>query len=259
MLADRGHWLEEGFPVEADLEGAFLAITAAPQRTPMTPGAPREHRSRAERRQPADPPAPSSRTGRLFRAEAHRFRSRRFLQVLLGLAVLGWIAAPVIAVTQFGDPTAAERADARAGIDVIVADNEMFREQCLDNPEEFTGGEVPEGVTPDENCGPAVKAADFRVTDFIEQAPFDFAGPWRPARAPSSSLRPWASRSSSVPRSRRRVVQPVDGRAAVLGTAANQGHGDQDLGAWSSLPPCTASSPKQAGADGQILRTAAAP
>ena len=58
---------------------------------------------------PADPPAPSSRSGSLLRAELHRFRSRRFLQVLLGLCVLGWIVATIIALTQFGVPTDDDR------------------------------------------------------------------------------------------------------------------------------------------------------
>ncbi len=124
---------------------------------------------------PADPPAPSSRSGSLLRAELHRFRSRRFLQVLLGLCVLGWIVATIIALTQFGVPTDDDRADARAQINRIVADNEIFRQQCLDDPEEFTGGQVPEGATPEEICGPQLTAADFRVEDFISKAPFDFA------------------------------------------------------------------------------------
>ncbi len=124
---------------------------------------------------PADAPALPTRSGSLLRAEMHRFRSRRFLQVLLGLCVLGWIVATIIALTQFGVPDDGDRANARAEIDRIVADQAIFREQCLANPEEFTGGQVPEGVSPDEICGPPMTAADFRVEDFISKAPFDLA------------------------------------------------------------------------------------
>ena len=122
---------------------------------------------------PADPPAPTTRSGSLLRAELHRFRSRRFLQVLLALSVLGWIVATVVALTQFGVPTDGDRADARAEINRILADQDIFREQCLASPEDYYGGPVPDGMTTDEICGPAMTAADFRVEDFISKAPFD--------------------------------------------------------------------------------------
>ena len=54
----------------------------------------------------ADPaePAPLGR-GSLFRAEAHRFRSRRFIRWILLLSLVGYlIAMPLIAVTQFSKP-----------------------------------------------------------------------------------------------------------------------------------------------------------
>jgi hypothetical protein len=112
---------------------------------------------------------------RLLRAELHRFRSRRFLQVLAGLSVLGWIVATVISLTQFGVPDDGDRAAARAEIDRIVADQEIFREQCLEDPEEIYGGPLPEGTSPEEMCGPPMTAADFNVEDFIGKAPFDLA------------------------------------------------------------------------------------
>ena len=124
---------------------------------------------------PADPPAPRTRSGSLLRAELHRFRSRRFLQVLLGLSVLGWIVATIIALTQFGVPTDGDRADAREQINQIVADSEIFRQQCLADPEEYYGGTLPDDVDVDDICGPAMTAADFRVEEFISKAPFDFA------------------------------------------------------------------------------------
>ena len=124
---------------------------------------------------PAEPSAPARRSGSLLRAELRRFRSRRFLQVLLGLCVLGWIVATIIALTQFGVPDDGDRADARAEINQIVADQAIFREQCLADPEEFMGGPVPEDVPLDEICGTPMTAADFRVEDFISKAPFDLA------------------------------------------------------------------------------------
>jgi hypothetical protein len=124
---------------------------------------------------PADRPAPTTRSGSLLRAELHRFRSRRFLQVLLGLSVLGWIVATVIALTQFGVPTDSDRANARAEIDRIVAEQEVFLEQCRADPEEFYGGPLPQGMSTEEVCGPPMSAADFRVEDFIGKAPFDLA------------------------------------------------------------------------------------
>ncbi|MGR6963764.1 hypothetical protein ACU610_04810 [Geodermatophilus sp. URMC 61] len=51
------------------------------------------------------PPVPQG-PGGLLRAELHRFRARRFVQVLFGLAVLGWLATTVISLTQVGPPTA---------------------------------------------------------------------------------------------------------------------------------------------------------
>lgn len=124
---------------------------------------------------PTDDEPTGGRPGSLFRAELHRFRARRFLQVLLGVSVLGWAAATVIALTQFGNPTDADVADARAEIDRIVADSEMWREQCLDDPEQATGGSLPPGLTPEEICGPPLRVQDLPIDDFISKAPFDLA------------------------------------------------------------------------------------
>ena len=112
------------------------------------------------------PPAPATpaRTGSLLRAEFHRFRSRRFLQVLLGLAVLGWLAAVVIALTEVGVPDAGDFAEARQRIEQEVAAQEGFRQDCLDQ----SGGS-------EAACGPPLRASDFRVEDFLTRSPFDFA------------------------------------------------------------------------------------
>lgn len=103
--------------------------------------------------------------GRLLRTEFHRFRSRRFIRVLFALAVLGWLAAVVIGLTQFGEPTEADFADARQRIEQEIAVQEGFRQDCLDEP----------GV-PDRDCPPELSSSDFNQEDFLDKAPFDFAG-----------------------------------------------------------------------------------
>jgi hypothetical protein len=113
-----------------------------------------------ERPAELDPVRPA--TGSLLRAEAHRFRARRFIQVLLALAVLGWIVAVVIGLLSFGTPDEGDLADARQRIEQQVAFQEEAREQCL----------AERGI-PDDQCPPSASASDFRVEDFVSKAPFD--------------------------------------------------------------------------------------
>jgi hypothetical protein len=116
---------------------------------------------------PADPPAAGSRSGSLLRAELHRFRARRFIQVLLGLFVLGWLAAIAIALPQFGVPTDADRAEAQRIVEQFLADDAAFQEQCRNDPQ------LPDDVPVEDVCGPPLTAEDLRMEDFITQAPFD--------------------------------------------------------------------------------------
>jgi hypothetical protein len=123
--------------------------------------------------QPAPRPTgsapPRSTFGSLLRSEAHRFRSRRFIQLLLVLAVVGWLVATVIGLLNYGTPDDGDLADAQARLDQIVAEQEMYREQCLEDPG------IPEGTSPEEWCGPAPSADDFGGAEaFLEKAPFDF-------------------------------------------------------------------------------------
>jgi hypothetical protein len=118
------------------------------------------------------PPAgqlPPAQRGSLFRAELHRFRARRFVQVLVGLAVLGWLATTVISLTQFGTPSPSELAAAEQQVEQFVADNERFREECLQDPNR------PEEIPVDEFCGPPVTAEDFDLGMFLATPPFSFA------------------------------------------------------------------------------------
>ncbi len=116
---------------------------------------------------PAEPVPTGGRAGGLLRAELHRFRSRRFIQVLVGLLLVGWLVATVIGLTQFGEPTDADRAAARAEIEQLVADQERFRQECLADPD------LPEELSPEEACGPEVTADAYAVEDFLGTAPFD--------------------------------------------------------------------------------------
>ncbi|MGY1847124.1 MULTISPECIES: hypothetical protein [unclassified Blastococcus] len=118
--------------------------------------------------QPTASPEPTSarRGGSLFRAELHRFTARRFIQVLLGLAVLGWLAAIVIGLLQFGEPTDADYAAARERMDEIIASEEAWRADCAIEAENV-------GEPVDQFCGPPLDASAWRVEDFLDKAPFD--------------------------------------------------------------------------------------
>lgn len=119
------------------------------------------------------PPVPR---GSLFKAELHRFLARRFIQVLAAVGVLVWAVAVVIGLLNFGEPTAADFADAQAQIDQIVADNNQYREDCLEDPEAFAGPGAPEDLSPEELCGPELTADDIGgVEQFLSKAPFDLA------------------------------------------------------------------------------------
>jgi ABC-type transport system involved in multi-copper enzyme maturation permease subunit len=120
--------------------------------------------------QPTTSPDPGStrRKGSLFRSEVHRFRSRRFIQVLLGLAVLGWLAATGIALLNYGEPTQADYAVAQERMDQFRDQEEQFREQCVQDAE--TAGQSEE-----QFCGAPLDESTWRVEDFLDTAPFDFA------------------------------------------------------------------------------------
>jgi hypothetical protein len=106
--------------------------------------------------------------GSLLRSEVHRFRSRRFIQVLLVLAVVGWVVATVIGLLNYGTPDDGDLADAQARLDRIVAEQQVFRDQCLEDPN------IPDGTSPEEWCGPAATADDFGGPEaFLDKAPFD--------------------------------------------------------------------------------------
>jgi ABC-2 family transporter len=123
---------------------------------------------------PAPPPEappllPAGRFGGLLRAEVQRFTARRFIRVLLSLAVLGVLAVLAITLTQFGSTTPERLAEARDRVQQTVSAQEGFRQQCLADPGR------PADADPDAYCGPPLQAADLRVEDFLDPQPFPLA------------------------------------------------------------------------------------
>jgi ABC-type transport system involved in multi-copper enzyme maturation permease subunit len=115
---------------------------------------------------PTDAPAtvPAGRFGGLLRAETHRFTARRFIQVLLGLAVLGWVGVLGLGFLNFASTTPERLAAAEASRQEQVDQSNLYREDCL--------ASVPADMSPDMYCGPPVAAGDFELKYFIDPAPF---------------------------------------------------------------------------------------
>jgi ABC-2 family transporter protein len=111
-----------------------------------------------------DGPRPS-----LLRAEVHRLRSRRFVHVLLALAVVGYVAAVVLMLTQFAKPTAAGQAEAQRRQTAAITEQNRYREDCLRQT-------PPPGAPPlAEQCGPPVTAENIPVSQFLAKRPFSLA------------------------------------------------------------------------------------
>ena len=139
------------------------------------PVAPEQPARRRERGHAADRPG---RLGDLFLAELHRFAARRFIRWLLGLAVLGYVVVvPVVGLTQFGRTDDAMRAEARASIARLVAEQDQFRADCLKQP---PPDDAPEGATSEDFCPPPANPADYRVEDFLPRQPFVLADALQP-------------------------------------------------------------------------------
>lgn len=116
--------------------------------------------------QPATGPEPTGtrRGGSLLRAELHRFAARRFIHVLLGLAVLGWLAAVGIGLLNFGQPGEADYAAARAAMEEAIAMDAEWLEQCAEDAAEAG-----------EDVAVYCPATDWQVEDFLQVRPFDLA------------------------------------------------------------------------------------
>ena len=122
------------------------------------------------------PPAPPAARGSLLRSELRRFRSRRFIQILLLLALLGYALAIGLASTKaFSKTTPDQLAAAQRNVAEIVAEQNRFREQCLANPGVFSQS-APADVSVEEVCGPPATAEAFPVEQFLDKQPFVLAG-----------------------------------------------------------------------------------
>jgi hypothetical protein len=108
-------------------------------------------------------------SGSLVRAEIRRFRSRRFIQLLLALALLGWLVAVAIALTHYGRPSEADLAAARAQVQQVVKESQAGREQCLRDPNR------PTNVPVEQVCGPPATADQFTLDQFLPRPPFSLA------------------------------------------------------------------------------------
>lgn len=128
----------------------------------------------------ADPK--TRRQGSLARAELRRFRSRRFIWVLLLLAVAGYLLViGISSATEFGKTTPEQLAAAERNVAEIVVEQNRFREQCLRDPNRPTLSERPPGLSEDEvsdedlQCGPVNTIENFPVEQFLDKTPFILA------------------------------------------------------------------------------------
>ncbi|CAA9343373.1 MAG: hypothetical protein AVDCRST_MAG07-2777 [uncultured Frankineae bacterium] len=112
------------------------------------------------------PAAPPPR-GSLLRAEGHRMRSRRFIRVLVLLGLLGFAGLLAVASTQFAAPSAAGQAEAQAELERVLAESQVFYEQCL------TSTDLPEGTSPEQFCGPRPTVESMGGPEqFVDERPF---------------------------------------------------------------------------------------
>ena len=114
--------------------------------------------------------APAGRFGGLLRAETHRFTARRFIQVLLGLAVLAWLGVLALGLVNFQATTPERLAAAESARQEQVDMSNSYREQCI------SSSDVPAGTSADEFCGPVTVADDLKLEWFLDPAPFSLGG-----------------------------------------------------------------------------------
>jgi len=118
---------------------------------------------------PPPPTVPAGTFGGLLRAETHRFLARRFIRVLLVVALVGWVAALVISLLAFQSPSPERLADARAQQQESIQLGNQGRQQCLDDPQR------PADVPVEDWCGPPASEENTPLSLFLDPAPFSFA------------------------------------------------------------------------------------
>jgi hypothetical protein len=188
-------------------------------------------------------------SGSLLRSELLRFRSRRFIQLLLALGLVGFLVAVGVASTQFAKASPEGLAAAERSRDEAVREQEGFRQQCLQNPPPAT--ELPPEVPEDQAGGVLLRERPPRIAFPLEQFHRPAAVPARrrPARGRARGGR--ADRRAGVRAGgdlrRCRVVEPVDGGAAVSGSRGAGGSW-RPSSACSPWPPrCSACSRRRCG------------
>ena len=105
-------------------------------------------------------------SGSLLRAELLRFRSRRFIQGLVALGLVGFLVAVGISSTQFAKPSAAGIAAAEERRDQVLVEQERFLEQCLADPGR------PSDQPPEFYCGEPLSPESLPIEQFIDPQPF---------------------------------------------------------------------------------------
>ena len=98
--------------------------------------------------------------GRLLRVELRRLFARRFTVVLLGLSVLGYLAAMVFLWSAYSRPTEADIAEATVLRDQNVVSSQQYLDQCL-----AAGGTS-------DTCGTPITADDIPLDVFLQVQPF---------------------------------------------------------------------------------------
>lgn len=116
------------------------------------------------------PPTPSGAAprGSLLRTELSRLTARRFIRILVTLALLGFVVLSVVLFTQFSRPTPDLLAAAETRRAEDVALSEQFRQQCLND----------DLIPADERefaCGPPLDAESFPLAQYLDREPFVLA------------------------------------------------------------------------------------
>lgn len=107
----------------------------------------------------------------LLRAEARRFRSRRFIRLLVVLGVLGLLAGVTISYFQFEKTSPQTLVRAEERLQEQLALDMQFRDDCLREYER----QSPPGTTAEDFC-PVSTAENYGgIETFIEHPPFDVA------------------------------------------------------------------------------------
>jgi len=117
----------------------------------------------------AAPTQPAGGLGGLLRAEAHRFLARRFIRVLLAVAVVGWALGVVLALMNYETPSAGTLAAAQATQQEQIEMQNSYREECLADPTR------PDDVPADSYCGPEATPENTPLSWYLNPAPFSLS------------------------------------------------------------------------------------